>query len=775
MATHNNGRSILRDNLVFEFDRDNPKQYFGKPTTNFSYNQNRYKNEALTKGLPPGSYTNASTATSVNTALGMPANSGTSVANGYAILEAGGKYVLGYSPNSGSGLKYTVCALGGDYNLGLSMTNATSSFGIPQFWASTYGYHTLVFRWEVFSDNSMSLITRANNKGPCEVVVANRTVSPVVSEWTNPVTLSLTNIGVLAKKVKDKIGTDIPNIPTSIVNLQNYDFAGFSADGKQFYIYNPGVLNVTSSKCPIKMTWDLPTPWRFTGNVLRSLEYCGVQSGTPLVNGLIVADNLAIKTYTTTTDLQLTHAYFRNMGQLTPKDNALVMTNEYFTSTLYSTNTNSRFSYTKANDGNGYYINIGSSGIAQAWKITGGVKLSSTAEAFENNHPDCVIGTYVNSGVNSGNWSVTHHAYWKYDEELNQPVVIMNDNDGQWKAKSWGTGYSFNSMGLVAGQTYSISWLQWTTDTAKAANVGLYMRNSAGTWGFHAGLSQSQSTAWNTKPYTWQRCYATFTVPANMNMSNANNIYMYGHYNMRGVVKIADVQFENDVASVFTGYNRDGSTISSRSVFHMDPISGNTTTPYNLVWQGDGSFTFNGSSSYATSAAPITGNSDSTAIVWCKPHTSGMPTNTSYTGLAVWGSRSTTTPSGTRALSLNTSGSTWYVSSAFWGNDYVPNNANVSVVKDDWNMVGMVARGIATTNNVTLFSGNANGFNTVTGSSSNASRTLNTSSGSLTIGCLDLPGRYFSGEIAMVQIYNKELTAAEYEHIFNTTKSRFGL
>jgi len=185
-------------------------------------------------------------------------------------------------------------------------------------------------------------------------------------------------------------------------------------------------------------------------------------------------------------------------------------------------------------------------------------------------------------------------------------------------------------------------------------------------------------------------------------------------------------------------------------------------------------FTFNGSSSYAAQNSPVdlptTG--DSTVLIWCMPDSTG-PSN-QYTGLVSYGSRYTADPSNARLLSLYTSGSTMYVSSAYWGNDYTPNS--LAVTADAWNMVGMIARGGGISNNTTLYSGNAaGGLLSQTGTSSAAGRTFNTTVVNLAFGMTDYPGRYFKGRIAIVMIYNRELTSAEVTQNYNAFKARFGL
>jgi hypothetical protein len=190
----------------------------------------------------------------------------------------------------------------------------------------------------------------------------------------------------------------------------------------------------------------------------------------------------------------------------------------------------------------------------------------------------------------------------------------------------------------------------------------------------------------------------------------------------------------------------------------------------------NGSFILNGSSSRMQSNSPdlalASGSNNSTVLIFCKPDSTG-PSN-QYTGLVSWGTRATNTPSTARVLSLYTSGTTMYVSSAFWGNDWTPNS--LSVQANAWNLIGMVSRGSSTSNNVSHYRINAaNGFGSQTGSSSNASRTLNTTNASLGIGVTDYVGRYFKGSIGAVYIYGRELSPTEIQQNYNALKGRYGL
>lgn len=403
---------------------------------------------------------------------------------------------------------------------------------------------------------------------------------------------------------------------------------------------------------------------------------------------------------------------------------------------------------------------------------------ATSSGTWNAHHPDAIrvyndAGTEITSYVNTGvtDWTNTWHAIWTYDDILQRPVVTMRDVNGNWKAKSWNTGQTMTSMGLGYGSQYTISWLQWTDNISKAANAGLYGLNTSGSNGFHDGQSNSFATAFNTKTHTWQRVYATFTVSAVRNLGATLSCYMYGHYTTRGTVKIADVQIE--ALPYPTGFSKAQTRSNTQAI--TDMIGSTVLTANNMSYAAN-EYSFNGTSSYLLSSSPglstVAGSGSKTFIVWCQPDSTG-PANT-YTGLVALGTHGTTNPSGTVLLSLNTTNSsTYYVSSAYWGNDYVPNN--VVVTPNAWNMVGIVARGAGTTNNTTLFCGNANGLSFTTGNSSNYAYGLNTTNANLTIGCTDVPGRYFKGKIGNVLIYDKELSTAEITQVYQALRSRYGV
>lgn len=255
----------------------------------------------------------------------------------------------------------------------------------------------------------------------------------------------------------------------------------------------------------------------------------------------------------------------------------------------------------------------------------------TTSGTWQIRHPDALrvynfqgseITGYVNTGVTDH--TNTYHAIWTLDPELKRPVVTMRDIDGAWKAKSFGlsSGTTPTAMGLNYGDLYTISWLQWTDDISKSVNAGLYGPNLSATNAFHDGLSQSaynSSRAWNTKPYTWQRVWATFQVSAVRDLSAGWSCYMYGHYNTRGTVKIADVQIETGYVS---GFIENGGSSRSNDDSIKDLTKNKIINSNSLTYNFDGSFSFNGTSNYITIPQPTVSTSPNrwTISGWIKPN-----------------------------------------------------------------------------------------------------------------------------------------------------------
>lgn len=175
-------------------------------------------------------------------------------------------------------------------------------------------------------------------------------------------------------------------------------------------------------------------------------------------------------------------------------------------------------------------------------------------------------------------------------------------------------------------------------------------------------------------------------------------------------------------------------------------------------------------------------SSTCTILVWCRPYYywnlfGGEP----YAGIVSWGTRTNATPSNGILLSAQVPNSYGpiYVSSAYWYNDYVP--SVLEIKRGKWNMVGLIARQGAILNNTTHICGNDSGLNFNTGTSAAYTRTLNFTNINLRIGLTDTSPssfsgfRAFSGWIATVMIYNRELSTQEVQRNFDAHRGRFDL
>ena len=378
---------------------------------------------------------------------------------------------------------------------------------------------------------------------------------------------------------------------------------------------------------------------------------------------------------------------------------------------------------------------------------------ATSSGTWNAKHPDAIrvynkagqeLSGYVNTGVTD--WTNTYHAIWTYDYDLDKPVVTMRDYDGQWKAKSWGTGQTYASMGLSAGSTYTISWLQWTDDLGKSANAGLYSNI-----GFGDGLSNDKgATAYNTKIRTWQRVYATFTVNGTSNLASGISAYMYGHYGPRGTLKIADVQIE--VGSVPSRFSDTLTRSNTQSV--VDLTGNNIATVSSLTYASNNTFSFNGSNSF--SLPTINFSAGQTIEIWMKPTEADSvrrnPYNQAYAGFGTW----THEPSGT----INY----YYGDGGADNSPYIGHSSSFTVGQNEIACV-------CTTRDTSTSYWYKNGVQDT--SYAHSYGTLTATAGNITIGSGYAGG--FLGDIYAVKLYNRALTPAEVKRNFDALKGKFGL
>jgi hypothetical protein len=227
-----------------------------------------------------------------------------------------------------------------------------------------------------------------------------------------------------------------------------------------------------------------------------------------------------------------------------------------------------------------------------------------------------------------------------------------------------------------------------------------------------------------------------------------------------------------------------GNQVSANSsqTFWKDLIGRNDVTfAGNTVYnsQNNGNFTLDGTGDYllrnTTTDLPSNNTSTSacTILSWCNPDP-GLANRGYYNGVVSWGTRTNASPSNAIDLCVDTPSTTAYVGVAYWYNDYSPTTLPLN--NNEWNMIGVIARGGTSTNNTTLICGNTLGLNFDTGTSAQYLRGMNFTNTTLRIGCTDSNGtRAFYGKIAMVMIYNRELSQKEIAQNYNALKGRFGL
>lgn len=167
---------------------------------------------------------------------------------------------------------------------------------------------------------------------------------------------------------------------------------------------------------------------------------------------------------------------------------------------------------------------------------------------------------------------------------------------------------------------------------------------------------------------------------------------------------------------------------------------------------------FNGTSSYGynfTANNGLTTGNTATIILWVYPSTTQPDGN--YSGMFALGNKSCTGQTLLFSMQVNRT-----LTMAKWCDD---SYSSIAPAANTWSMVSLVKNGAST-----RFGINASTFNDAANTG-----TQNFAGDDLTIGCTDNPGRYFSGRIASVVLYNSALTDAQLQQNFNALRGRFGI
>lgn len=385
---------------------------------------------------------------------------------------------------------------------------------------------------------------------------------------------------------------------------------------------------------------------------------------------------------------------------------------------------------------------------------------ATSSGTYNAKHPNAIVaynaaGTqlsgYYNSGV--GDATNTYHAHWQYDPILKKPVVVMNDLvSGQWKAKWMGTGLgSWNSQGKSHGDTYTISWLQWVDHLSKNAKAGLYTKNTSGSNGFHDGQANSASS-YNTVLRTWQRVYQTYTTASSRDLSQTlASIYMYGHYNVRGTVKVADVQFTwGSHAAQFS------STYERTATQGLIDRTGNITIDLsNVSFDSNAEIDFDGTDDYISIPSYTFGNGNWTLNMWINA------SNFSNYNLM------SNSSGGPVANAFGAYGSTPKIFYKNYDGAWQDHYGNTTLSTNNWYMLTWVnyAGASASQGTMKMY---VNGV-----ADSSVFNSYTTNGGPCDVIGKRWGGTPFDGKISGVSINTKSLSDAEVLQNYNATKGRF--
>jgi hypothetical protein len=361
------------------------------------------------------------------------------------------------------------------------------------------------------------------------------------------------------------------------------------------------------------------------------------------------------------------------------------------------------------------------------------------------------ISTYWNTGINVGNagvdWYDTNHAYWVYDEVLKKPVVQIIDRNGIWQAKYMGLGATWDDYGMVPGDQYTLSWLQWNSDGVKRPNVGVYW-NSGGSNNFWDGTRDAGASAAGK----WERKSTTWTL-GNHDTNTSLNIYMYGMYYSRATLRIADVQLEKKSHATTFSFNYNRANTES-----LLDLTGDTTIDLtNVSFDSNAQMLFDGTNdiiSIPAGAIPTIGTSDFTMEFVCK-NTKTSSYNHFFSVKDQYHFAFKTSNTSGILYAYRTS----ELSTTNTIEAYIPSRTSYYhiVLKRSGDSLEIFINGVS--------QGTKSGWSNVAIENNLYTSYIGWGAGS----------EYTGGEIPIAKIYNKALTAEEIKSNFNAIKGRFNI
>jgi hypothetical protein len=336
-------------------------------------------------------------------------------------------------------------------------------------------------------------------------------------------------------------------------------------------------------------------------------------------------------------------------------------------------------------------------------KESASVEVIATGEKFKGQN---VYKCKTQNGASYISFNSSPNGLTALTGNVTMSVMVKNTNPNAYNVTAY-IGYDFSSVRTISANS---DWqkIQWTVP-----------------------VSNMNSNYCEIRPYT-----------------NTDNVYL--------LMTMPQIE-PGDFATPFTTGTR------SNTQTLLDWTGNNTITANSLTYNSDGTFSFNGSNTYASFSNPISENGPYTVIQWLKPSTA----------LSSGGSGANK-PGGTnRRTSIVGPGPVW--NPGIWvTSDYIRvhaktqyRDAAINWTTTDWKMIGMTYDG---TNCQIIFNGE---FLPIAFTTSISFATATT----MYLGAETTGGSSVNwlGNIGATQMYNKVLTAAEIAQNFQALRGRYGV
>ena len=304
-------------------------------------------------------------------------------------------------------------------------------------------------------------------------------------------------------------------------------------------------------------------------------------------------------------------------------------------------------------------------------------------------------------------------------------------------------GYLYYTLTLTPGVTYTFScYVKGSAQTGRG--IGL--------WSYAVGgIVAASSQAINAD--TWTRVSVTYTVASGAS-SFAIMLAGYPSNIFQGTIEVWHPQLEvNSFASPFV----DGTRSNTQSL--LDATTNNTITSSSLTYGSDNTFSYNGSSNYtdcgnAPAIAAITGTSTVSVEAWV--NLSGYGSTSGYGVITHKGypwAWLMENPSNTMRIRF-----------------FLSSSGDVSCPDSSTHALNTWYQFVGTYDGSNMrFYRNGTLTNTAAGSGTLGGSGLNMVTGAYS-------GAYFAqGQIPVVKIYNRTLSASEVTQNFNAYRGRYGL